>query len=167
MVKTINAQAKTKSVHYLKDLAYLQLSLGFINQALEDMVQNPPKDSSLVFANYELIAKFKKILDSRYFFFTRLTTVDSRKKDDFAKKILKQFTKAGAKLKVSINIELFAIYILYARYSDNRQKYLHEDFQVFADNKYLFEIASLICELEQKEDEGVEYFLAYDLAKGL
>lgn len=167
MVKTINLKTKTKSVHYLKDLAFFQVALGFIHNSFEDKKTNPLKNSEKIEENNKLIKHLESIIASRYFFFSRLTKSDLKKKDDFAMKLLKSFTKIASIYANSINIELLAMYIYYARYSDNRKKYLHEDFNNFSENKYIFEVAALICEVENFEDSGLEYKIAYEFAKVL
>ena len=166
MVKTINFKQNNKSVHYLKDLAYLQLALGFFYDSLDDMMKNTPTDENLIKANIDLIKEIQNILDLKDFYFGNLNSVDIKKKNELATKLLKSFVKIGGKANTSLNLELIAIYVLYTRFSDGRKKYLHENFNKFSNNEYLFNIARLICKLD-KEDEGVEYFITYELAKVL
>jgi hypothetical protein len=166
--KTIKQTIKPKSQGYLKDLAYLKLSLGFLNTALQDMLKdtdfnNRKKVNQNRKINKKINLMIESIISDRESIFNQVNKSDRIKASEMAEKLLLSFVKIAPKTQ-SMNLELIAIYTLWCRYKEKRAKPLHIDFKPFADAKRLFDLAELVCKVDI-EDENIEYNLAYELTK--
>jgi len=170
MVATIIKQ-KPKAQGYIKDLAYLKLAIGFFKTAIDDLLKDEElftstkKENQNKKTNQRITRRLEEYLNQRDIVFSNVNRSDRNKANKYADKLLVDFMRIAPKT-ISMNLELIAIYLIWCRFKEVRQKPLHVDFNYFANSKRLFDLAGLICTVDIS-DETAEYKLAYKLTKVL
>lgn len=158
-----------KPLSYLKDLAFLQMSLSLFKTSLDDLLKDEKifiktkTDNKHKKTNQQIKRRIESLIDQRGSLFTDLCVNDSLKVNELAKKLFKKMVTISEK-NISLNMELLAIYILWCRFKEQRLNLLHKDFEYYSNSKRLFDLAYLICEVDI-EDKNIEYSIATKLKK--